>query len=705
MMRPMPAKCPGRASAALTLLILLAAGLSSSAASAAPSPGRAGHGYFNVDATHSPRVERTLAGGASRAARPLGPAKGSVLGIDVASGQHAGGATINWQKVAAAGYRFAFIKSTEGSYYTNPFFSSDLAGAKAAGLMVAAYHFANPGDSSGTFQADFAIDHSVINHGGVGSDGVTLPLIADLEYDPYGPDECYGLSAPQMVRWIGAFTAEVYRLTGQHAVIYTIADWWDKCTGDSAAFTADPLWVASPTSGTSPTMPLGWANWTYWQYTSGGRVPGINGYTDLSALSPTALEVAQPATQSDQAGSTVQLPVRSMDGSAGQVLSYTATGLPAGLVIDPTSGLITGTLPSTAGTSAATVTVSGTGLGPVTVGFTWNLHGPVTLARAPNRLGVVGSPRLLQISASDGLPGCTLVLRASGLPPGLKMSPCGLIAGWLTKPGSYHVTVSVTDSSRSRLAATSFSWRVNEPRAGGPTGQIVNQGKCLTRLRASVTVAKCRDVASERWSIWPNGELRRGDICMAAGQAGPVELRHCRGTIFQNWQAGTDGALINLATGDCLTVRAADHRPVAGVFACYGTRRQRWVLPPGPITSGLPGWCASALPTAQPGVSLRRCGDPQAGTWTAEPDGTLRSSGRCLAIGSPAVAGTLVRMERCTGVAAQRWQFFNALAGVQLVSPKPGLCLADPADSRTAPVNLTLGYCLASDPGVSWHLG
>ena len=192
---------------------------------------------------------------------------------------------------------------------------------------------------------------------------------------------------------------------------------------------------------------------------------------------------------------------------------------------------------------------------------------------------------------------------------------------------------------------------------------------------------------------------------MAAGQAGPVELRHCRGTNFQNWQEGTNGALINHATGDCLTVRTIDHRPVAGVFACYGTARQRWVLPPGPITSGLPGWCASARPATGAYVSLRRCNDPLAGTWTAEPDGTLRAGGRCLAVSSPAVAGAPVRMQRCTGVSAQRWQFFNALAGVQLVSPRSGLCLADPADSRTTPVKLTLGYCLAADPGVSWHLG
>lgn len=699
----MAPKCPNRASTVLALLAVVAtAGLSSSAAaSATHSAIIQRRGHFNVGATHSPRLERLLAGGgARRAARPLAPAKGSVLGIDVASGQHAGGAMIDWPQVAAAGYRFAFVKTTEGSYYANPFFSSDLAGAKAAGLLVAAYHFANPADSSGTFQADFAIDHA-----GLGSDGATLPLIADLEFDPYSANECYGLTPRQMVSWITAFTAEVDRLTGQHPVIYTIADWWDKCTGDSTAFTADPLWVASYDTGTmGPTMPVGWANWTYWQYTSVGKVPGIKGDTDLSALSPTALEVAQPAAQSDQPGATVSLPIRSVNASAGQPLSYTAAGLPSGLAIDPSSGLITGTVPAAIASSAASVTVSGTGLHPVTVSFTWNLHGAVALTRPNDRFGPVGSPRLLEIRASDGLPGCTLVFHASGLPAGLTMSPCGQISGWLTKPGSYHVTVSVTDSTGSQLAATSFGWQVSQPRWTGPAGHITNEGSCLIRLRASVSVGKCQHIASERWSISSNGELRQGVTCLAAGEAGPVLLRPCRGTIFQNWQAGTDGALINLATGDCLTAVTVNHRPAAaGVFGCAGTPAQRWVLPPEPITSGLPGWCASAPPAGQHSVSLSRC--PLAGRWIAGPLGALRAAGQCLTITSPAVAGSPVRMERCDGAPAQRWQFFNALAGVQLVSPKPGLCLADPGDSRTVPVKLKLGYCLVTDPGVSWRFG
>ena len=51
--------------------------------------------------------------------------------------------------VARLGVWFAFIKSTEGTYYVNPYFKADAAAAKAAGLLVAAYHFANPANQTG----------------------------------------------------------------------------------------------------------------------------------------------------------------------------------------------------------------------------------------------------------------------------------------------------------------------------------------------------------------------------------------------------------------------------------------------------------------------------------------------------------------------------------------------------------------------------
>ena len=83
-----------------------------------------------------------------------------VQGIDVAAGQHAKNAAISWTKVAASGYKFAFVKVTEGTYYVNPYYLNDAGGAQAAGLFVAPYAFGIPNYSGGTLQADYALDRA-----------------------------------------------------------------------------------------------------------------------------------------------------------------------------------------------------------------------------------------------------------------------------------------------------------------------------------------------------------------------------------------------------------------------------------------------------------------------------------------------------------------------------------------------------------------
>jgi lysozyme len=305
-------------------------------------------------------------GAASRSVASVVRAKG----IDESSFQHPAGAKINWRLVARAGYRFAFIKSTEGTYYVNPYFKNDAAAAKAAGLLVAAYHFANPANSSGTAQADYAL-----NHGGYHPDGRTLRLVLDIEPDPYLHKFCYGLGSARMVSWIAAFMREAHRRTRLWPVINTQPVWWNKCTGKTRAFGSDQLWVQDPRAGIrKPELPSGWTSWAYWQYSITGHVPGITGGTDLNRLSPALLAVASPGDQTTQAGHKVRLPVRSVNMTTGQALRYTAVGLPAGLSITKTTGVITGAPTGTPGSSRVTITVSAARAASVTVTFTWRVH-------------------------------------------------------------------------------------------------------------------------------------------------------------------------------------------------------------------------------------------------------------------------------------------------------------------------------------------
>jgi len=255
-------------------------------------------GRYNVGAAHSPELLRELASPLADTGEPSGTV---TRGVDVAAGQHPGGAGIDWPQVAAAGYSFAAVKATEGTYYANPWYGADTAGAAAAGLQVTGYHVAIPNVSGGAAQADYAVGHL-----GQAADGRSRPLELDVEYDPYTAtdhtNQCYGLAPARLVAWIGAFIREAERVGGQAPVIYTSAAWWRACTGDSAAFSADPLWVAGyGTAGTAA-----WASWSYRQFTSVGTVPGIaaDGATDVSYASPSRTAPATPAEAGGVAGAS-----------------------------------------------------------------------------------------------------------------------------------------------------------------------------------------------------------------------------------------------------------------------------------------------------------------------------------------------------------------------------------------------------------------
>ena len=328
-----------------------------------PPPVVDGVKRVNVGSAHSPQLLQQLS--TSPATMPP-PADAGALGVDVADYQHPHGAAIDWPQVAAAGYKFAFVKATEGDYYANPYYASDLAQAKAAGLYATGYHFAIPNVSDGASQADYALAN-----GGYAPDGRTLPLALDIEYNPYG-SECYGLSPAQMVSWLSAFTAEVQRVTGQQPIIYTTADWWDTCTGDSTAFGSDALWVAGYQRG-SPPIPAGWGNWTFWQYTSRGSVPGITGSVDVSYFLQAAVRLLDPGNQQDPVGTAIQLQVTSLNAADGQSPQFAASGLPPGLSISG-GGLIAGTISSTAsGTYRVTINATSPSGTTGSVSFLWTV--------------------------------------------------------------------------------------------------------------------------------------------------------------------------------------------------------------------------------------------------------------------------------------------------------------------------------------------
>ena len=80
--------------------------------------------------------------------------------------------------------------------------------------------------------------------------------------------------------------------------------------------------------------------------------------------------VTNPGTQTGTVGTAASLQIGASDSASGQTLTYSATGLPAGLSINSSTGLISGT-PTAAGSSSVTVTATDTTGAAGTATFTW----------------------------------------------------------------------------------------------------------------------------------------------------------------------------------------------------------------------------------------------------------------------------------------------------------------------------------------------
>jgi GH25 family lysozyme M1 (1,4-beta-N-acetylmuramidase) len=192
-------------------------------------------------------------------------APAGVQGQDVSSYQ----GNVNWAAQWNAGSRFAYIKATEGTYYTNAYFAQQYNGSYNVGMIRGAYHFARPDTTSGATQADYFVAHG----GGWSKDGKTLPGALDIEYNPYGA-ECYGLSQASMRSWITSFSNEYHAKTTRWPVLYTTTDWWNTCIGNYNAWASnDPLWIARYSS-TVGTLPPGYTVYSFWQWTSSGTLAG-----------------------------------------------------------------------------------------------------------------------------------------------------------------------------------------------------------------------------------------------------------------------------------------------------------------------------------------------------------------------------------------------------------------------------------------------
>ena len=169
-------------------------------------------------------------------------------------------------------------------------------------------------------------------------------------------------------------------------------------------------------------------------------------------------------------------------------MTFSATGLPTGLNIDPTTGTISGT-PQTGGSYPVTVTASDNASSTGTASFTWTVTTSVTVTSPGDQSDVSGSGITpLSVSAGDSSVPATLTYAASGLPTGLLIdSGTGVISGVPTTAGSYSPSITVTDEFGGSGSA-SFNWTVtNDVSLANPGDQTDQSGSAITALASDTT--------------------------------------------------------------------------------------------------------------------------------------------------------------------------------------------------------------------------
>ncbi|HEV7963726.1 MAG TPA: ricin-type beta-trefoil lectin domain protein [Actinoplanes sp.] len=298
-----------------------------------------------------------------------------------------------------------------------------------------------------------------------------------------------------------------------------------------------------------------------------------------------------------------------------------------------------------------------------------------------------GARTLTVTSAADRA--YTLRLSNAGAPTAVSVDGAQLPeTAWSYNVNSRTVTV-VTPSLPGGAAHTIT---LSGTAAGNPSsGEMIGaDGLCLD-VRGGVSadgqpvqLYGCNHTAAQQVSLRPDGTVQILGRCLTS--AGTIAT--CAG---QTWRHGSDGALIDTATGRCLGGTTASVQ--VQVSACAGTPAQTWKMPPGPVTgpAGLCADVADADPASGTGVQLWTCNASDAQRWSAPGDRTIRTFGKCLDARNAGTAnGTPIQLWDCNGTAAQTW---TTRPDGTILNPASNRCLDDTGGKATAGDRLQLYDC------------
>ena len=215
---------------------------------------------------------------------------------------------------------------------------------------------------------------------------------------------------------------------------------------------------------------------TYNGPTGWGTPNGLTAFQSTSTTGNT-VTVTNPGNQTGTVGTAVSLQISASDSASGQTLTYSATGLPAGLSINASTGLITGT-PTTAATNSTTVTAKDTTGATGSASFTWTINPATSGCTAQQLLGNPGfeTGSISPWTSTSGV----LADTGEGVP-----AQAGSWLAWLDGYGAAHtdtVAQTVTIPSNCKNATFTYWVEVNS------TTTNTNNKLVLEVLNSSGTV-------------------------------------------------------------------------------------------------------------------------------------------------------------------------------------------------------------------------
>ena len=190
-----------------------------------------------------------------------------VLGIDVSKWN----GNIDWAAVKAAGVQYVIIRigyrgSTAGALIDDSKFTTNIAGAKAAGLGVGVYFVTQAvNDVEAVYEASMVIDR-------LRGYSLEYPVFLDVE-----PSGGRGDLIDKNTRTAVCIAfCETIRNAGYTPGIYANKSWFETKM-NASQLSSYKIWVAHYSSVCGYT-----GRYDYWQYTDKGRVSGISGNVDYN---------------------------------------------------------------------------------------------------------------------------------------------------------------------------------------------------------------------------------------------------------------------------------------------------------------------------------------------------------------------------------------------------------------------------------------